>query len=257
MRASAVILLLTTLVGVGWSQDAEAPLRVAAAADLRFAMNDMAQAFSRKTGIRVETSYGSSAALVAQIENGAPFDLYLAADESFARKLERDGFAQAGTFRVYAYGKLALVKNGSGKVNFPGDIEKAGRIAIANPQHAPYGRVAVEALKKLGIYEKVRGRLVIAENIAQAFEFVQTGNADVGLVAMALAKADNARLEYAEVPGEFYPPLHQAAVVVKGAAAGPRALRFRDFLLAPEAAEILKRYGFGLPGKDSVKPEGK
>ncbi len=230
-------------------------LTVAAAADLNYALTGIAARFERQTGATVRLTFGSSGNLFMQIENGAPFDLFFSADLDYPRKLEAAGVAEPGTLLRYAVGRLVLwVPAGSSL-----QLERDGirvlldpavrRIAIANPAHAPYGRAAVAALRHFGLYDQVSAKLVFGENVAQAAQFVESGNAQVGIIAFSLAVAppmkDKGR--YGEVPSSSYPALEQGAILLKSSRHQPLARRFLEFLNTAEASDILQRYGFALP----------
>jgi molybdate transport system substrate-binding protein len=230
-------------------------LRIAAAADLQLAMNDLAGRYGKATGQKVSVSFGSSGNFRTQIENGAPFDLFFSADGRYPKLLISAGLADADTFYVYAHGRLVLWSPAG--VNL--QLEKRGlralsdsrvtKIAIANPEHAPYGRAAVAALQKAGLYEEVKPKLVYGENISQAAQFAQSGSAQVGILALSLTYADSMKSgECWEVPAELYPALEQAAVVVHAAANKRAAQAFLEYVKGPEAKEILARYGFMLEG---------
>jgi molybdate transport system substrate-binding protein len=231
-------------------------LRVAAAADLKFALEEVAAAFTKKNGgVKVSATYGSSGVLSAQIENGAAFDLFLSADVKFARRLIEVKAADGATLFSYAVGHLVIWAPQS----FPLDVEKLGaqalltpearKVAIANPAVAPYGKAAVAALKSLGVYEAVQPKLVLGENIAQTAQFVESGAADVGILALSLAVAspmkDKGR--YWPVPLDAYPPLEQAGVIPAKSAHPAEARALTAFLESPVGREILNRYGFQLP----------
>src|SRR5580704_3495070 len=168
-------------------------IRVAAAADLEFAMQDVAAQFEKQSGTKLDVTYGSSGNFFSQLQNGAPFDLFFSADIDYPRKLDAAGLAEPGTLYEYAVGRIAIWTPSDAKV----DVTRLGwktlldpsvqKISIANPEHAPYGRAAVAALQQAGIYKQVRPKLVYGENIAQAAQFVQSGNAQAGIVAMSLA----------------------------------------------------------------------
>ncbi|HEX4999757.1 MAG TPA: molybdate ABC transporter substrate-binding protein [Terriglobia bacterium] len=242
--SSADAMVLKTL----YSGAAE-EVRVAAASDLQFAIREMAPEFQKATGHTLRVTLGSSGNFYAQISNGAPFDVFLSADANYPRRLEQEGRAEKGGARVYGVGRIALwVPQASGI-----DLEKLGmnalesasirKIAIANPDHAPYGRAAVAAMEKSGVYERVRSRLVMGENIAQAAQFAQSGAADIGVVALSLAMSDAMKRSgrYWIVPSDLHPPLEQAAALLKGS---PGARAFVDWLQSAEARTILRRYGF-------------
>ena len=230
-------------------------LTVAAAADLRFALDELASQFrAAHPEVDLAITYGSSGNFFAQIQNGAPFDVFLSADVDYPQRLIAAGLASQDSLFLYGAGRIVVwVPAGS-----PLDPAALGihaleaasvrHIAIANPQHAPYGRAAVAALRSLGVYDRVAPKLVLGENIAQAFEFVESGAAEVGIVALSLALAPAARTHgrYWEVPQDAYPKIEQGGVILSRAPAGPAA-RFRAFLLSEEARRILKQYGFSVP----------
>jgi molybdate transport system substrate-binding protein len=236
---------------------AEREVRVAAAADLRFAFDELAAEFQKKNpGIKVTVSYGSSGTFYAQLANHAPFDLYLSADLDYPRKLIDGGLAVKESEFVYAVGHLVVwVPNGS-KL----DVDKLGlkavtdpsvkKLAIANPRHAPYGRAAEAALKKAGVYDAVKDRLVLGENIAQAAQFVESGAADVGILALslALAPAMKDKGRYWTVPLDAYPRLEQGGVILSWAKDREAAQALRAFVTSKEGRGVLKQYGF-LPGE--------
>jgi molybdate transport system substrate-binding protein len=230
-------------------------LTVAAAADLRFALDELASQFrSAHPGVDLAITYGSSGNFFAQIQNGAPFDVFLSADADYPRRLIAAGLASKDSLFLYGVGRIVVwVPAGS-----PLDPAALGihlleassvrHIAIANPQHAPYGRAAEAALRSLGVYDRVAAKLVLGENIVQAFEFAESGAAAAGIVALSLALAPAARGHgrYWEVPQDAYPKIEQAGVILARAPAGPAA-QFRAFLLSTEARRILKQYGFSVP----------
>jgi molybdate transport system substrate-binding protein len=230
-------------------------LLVAAAADLSTALKEIGDNFETKTGAKVKLSFGASGALTQQIQNGAPFDLFFSADMAYPRQLIAAGDADAASLYEYAVGKLVLWV----PADSPLDVETQGmkilldssvkKIAIANPQHAPYGRAAVAALKTDGIYDQVAERLVIGENISQAAQFVESGNAQAGFVALAHALAPGMRGKgkYWEVPTDSSPALAQGVVVLSHSQHKQEAKKFVDYLKTKAAAEILKKYGFTLP----------
>lgn len=260
----ALLLLCGLLAGVaGCSGGLSTPepgreVRVAAAADLRFALDELAGDFERKSpGIKVTPTYGSSGNFFAQLSNEAPFDLYLSADMDYPRKLVEQGKAEKGSEFVYAVGYLVVWVPAGSKL----DVAKLGlralanpsvkKVAIANPKHAPYGRAAEAALKKLGVYDAVKDRLVLGDNVAQAAQFVESGAADAGVIALSLALAPSLRERgrYAEVPLDAYPRLEQGGVVLSGAKDRGAAAAMRDFLTGAEGRAVLKKYGFRLPGE--------
>jgi molybdate transport system substrate-binding protein len=231
---------------------------VAAASDLTYAMNEIAASFEKETGCTVRLSFGSSGNFLTQIENGAPFDVFFSADIAYPRKLETEGLAAPGSTYLYAVGKIVLWTSKESKLDLTKGLAalrdpSVKKISIANPAHAPYGRAAEEALHKAGVYDAVKDRLVLGENISQAAQFVQSGNADAGILALSLAASpamkDDGRYEI--IPENLYAPIEQGAVVTR-AAANPRGARMLlDYTKIPATAGILERFGFTLPGKNS------
>jgi molybdate transport system substrate-binding protein len=230
-----------------------ASLRIAAAADLRYALDDVVKGFhQRHAAVRIEPTYGSSGMFYAQLVNHAPFDLFLSADVQYPRKLAEQGLILPGSGFTYADGRIVLWTGNSTGV----DVARFGmealrqpavrHIAIANPAHAPYGRAADAALHSLGIYDAVKDKLVMGENISQAFQMAQSGAAEVGIVALSLAIAPGAAGQghYWEVPRDAYPRIQQGGAILKWTKSPEAAQAFRAFLLAPEGHAILKRYGF-------------
>jgi molybdate transport system substrate-binding protein len=237
---------------------ADAPV-IAAASDLQFALEEIAEAFEAETGEAVELSFGSSGNFARQIRQGAPYEMYLSADERFVLDLHRDGFAR-GEGVLYALGRIVIfTPHGSpleADVNLD-DLATAlaeGRItrfAIANPEHAPYGMRAEEALRHRGLWEAIVPKLVLGENVSQAAQFAATGNTAGGIIAYSLALAPPlaARGDHALIPETWHSPLRQRMVLLDEA--GPVAERFYRYLQEPPARAILRHYGFALPGEGS------
>ena len=229
-------------------------LTVAAASDLQSALPAIAAQFEKETGHKATLTFGSSGNFVTQIENGAPFDVFLSADLDYPRRLERAGLTERGTLYQYATGHIVLWARNDSGIDLRAGLSvltnaNVRKVAIANPQHAPYGRAAVAALRHEQLYERVRGKLVLGENISQAAQFVQSGNAQVGVLALslALAPALKAAGQYVAIPESFYPPIDQAAVVLVMSRQKAIARQFMDFLKKPEIVRLLKSYGFALP----------
>ena len=249
MRKSLLICAL--LVSVCCSAE---ELSVAAAADLNFAMKQIAQQYHHDTGNTLLLSFGSSGNFFIQIQNGAPFDLFFSADIGYPQKLEQAGLTESGTLYRYAVGKIVLWVPNNSKL----DLSKGAnvlldpsirKIAIANPAHAPYGRAAEEALKNAGIYDRVKDKLVLGENISQTAQFVETGNAEMGILAQSLAMAPTMRTQgkFIEVPATLYRPIEQAAVVLKTSRKKSVAEAFLQYLHRPAIQQILAKYGFTAP----------
>ena len=262
-RPPAALLLLVrpfaaTRPGPAGAARAEEPpreVRVAAAADLQFALDAVfGAAGTRITDIRPVVTYGSSGSFFAQIENGAPFDLFLSADAEYPRRLAAKGLADGEVF-LYAVGRIALwVPNGSkldlGALGVRALLDPSVRkVAIANPRHAPYGRAAEAAMRSLGVYEAVSAKLVLGENVAQAAQFVESGAADAGIVALSLARSPrmSSAGRHVELPIGSYPRMDQGGIVLKGAREPAAARALRDALLGPRGREVLRDYGFSLP----------
>jgi molybdate transport system substrate-binding protein len=232
---------------------------VAAASDLTYAMNEIAANFDKATGCTVRLSLGSSGNFLTQIENGAPFDVFFSADIAYPKKLEGEGLATPGSTYLYAIGKIVLWTRKDSRV----DVGKGfaslrdpavQKIAIANPAHAPYGQAAEEALRNCGVYDAVKDRLVLGENISQTAEFVESGNADAGIIALSLVLSptmkDKGRAW--NIPENLYTPIQQGAVSIRAAANPQGARQFLDYIKTPAAAALLERYGFALPAKIST-----
>jgi molybdate transport system substrate-binding protein len=228
---------------------------VAAAADLKFALDEIALAFTRDTGFKLRLSFGSSGNFARQIAQGAPFQMFFSADERYALQLHESGHAP-DRGALYAVGRIALyaptgsalepdpeLKNLSTAI----DAGRIRRFAIANPEHAPYGRAAQEALEHAGLWSGLEGRLLLGENAAQAAQFASSASADGGIVplSLALAPALAGAGRHALIPASWHQPLRQRVVLLNGA--GPTARRFYDYVQQPGARALLARYGFESP----------
>ncbi len=255
----SLIGLLALMFGAATPQaeSAEREINVAAAADLSAALQELAASYEKRTGVVVKLSFGASGALTQQIQNGAPFDVFFSADMDYPRQLIAGGQAESATLYRYAVGQLVLwvpkdsplvVEHKGMDVLFDPSVRK---IAIANPQHAPYGRAAVAALKHYGLYEKVSDRLVLGENVSQAAQFVESGNAQAGFVALAHARAPamQGKGKYWVVPADAYPPLNQGVVLISRSEHKQDAAAFLEYVKSADAAAVLRRYGFSLPGQ--------
>jgi molybdate transport system substrate-binding protein len=243
------VLLLSAL-----SMFAEQEITIAAAADLQPVMQELATRFESQTHSKVKLSFGSSGNFFAQIKNGAPYDLFFSADLSYPQKLQDAGLTQPGSLYEYATGKIVLWTPRASAIDVSKGLSVAAdpevkRLAIANPAHAPYGRAAQAALKKSGLWEKVAPKLVMGENIAQTAEFVQSGNADVGILALSLALSPSMRNEgrYFEIPQPLYPPLRQAVVILKRSQHKEGSEQFVEFMTTAATKSLLLQYGFAPP----------
>lgn len=252
-----LVLLITLGTGVTACSASPAPdaasreVRVAAAADLRRVLDRIIPEIARRDGWQVSPTYGSSGNFFAQISNGAPFDLFLSADVAYAEKLVEAGRGRS-LFR-YGSGKLVALApsrradewmaRGLALLEDP-DMR---RIAIANPAHAPYGKAAVQAMESAGVYAGVRHKLVFGDNVGQALEFVASGSADAGLLALSLVPDSMGMEKIWEVPQALYPPIIQAGIIVGRARNPAGAEAVRSFILSPEGQAMLREFGFGGP----------
>ena len=250
-----VLLAASTIVSLPASGQ-EAPV-VAAASDLKFAMEEIAQAFNARTGKAVRLAFGSSGNFRRQIAEGAPFEMFMSADEAFVFALAKEGLTRdEGT--LYAIGRIVIIAPHGSALKVDSELKglaagiQDGRVkkfAIANPEHAPYGRAAQQALTRAGLWEQLQDKLVVGENIAQAAQFATSGSAQGGIIALSLALAPSVSKlgEYALLPAESHDPLRQRMVLLKKA--GEVAQQFYAFVQQPDARAIFRRYGFVLPGE--------
>ena len=248
------MLFFICLFAAGQVAHAGEKITIAAAADLKFALDEIVALFSKAhPADRVETIYGSSGKFQTQIRQGAPFDLYFSADIAYPRALKAEGFA-ASEVQPYAVGRIVLwsTSRDAAKMTLVDLADPAIRkIAIANSKHAPYGKRAEEALRAAGVWEKVEAKLVYGENVAQAAQFVQTGNAQAGIVALSLALSPELAKQsrYALISDTLHQPLEQGFIITKRAAANPLAQAFARFMMEQEVRAMMTRYGFVLPGE--------
>lgn len=251
LRRGFIGLAAGGVLGLAAAQEARpAPVRVAAASDLQFALPELAAGFRRETGQRVELNFGSSGKFAQQISQGLPADIYMAADESFVFQLADAGLTQ-GRGDLYALGRLAALVPAASSIELDPALRglraswsRVRHFAIANPEHAPYGRAAQQALQRLGLWEVALPKLVLGENISQATQFVTSGAAQAGISALALALAPEvAKLaRHVVLPADLHEPLRQRMVLLRSAR--PQALGFYRFLQTPAARLVLQRYGF-------------
>ena len=261
-RVLSALFALTALFYIGVAPAGAGELKVAAASDLTFAFKDVGARFEKQTGNSLKLTYGSSGNFFSQIQNGAPFDLFFSADVSYPQKLEAAGLTEPGTIYEYATGKLVMWVPNASKLDLSRGLSvlldpSIRKIAVANPLHAPYGVAAVAALRHVGIYDQVKGKLVLGENISQTAQFVQSGNADVGLLALSLAVAPAMKSSgrYVEVPASDYPPLLQAGVILKSSGNKELANQFMKFLKEPGTVALMEQYGFAVP-RDVAHSDG-
>ena len=254
-----VLIVVLGLLGLGsvspHPQDAGGALvRVAAASDLKFALDEVVAAFvAENPGVRVERTYGASGTFHAQLQHRAPYDMYLSADIEYPRDLVGRGIGSQADLFQYARGRLVVwVPTGSAlAIERDGlnALKGARRIAIANPRHAPYGRAAEAAMRRAGLWTALERRLVLGENIAQAAQFVQSGAADAGIIAKSLAVASPMKGTGRgwEVPETMHPPIEQGGLILPWATSREAAQRLQQFLIGPRGREILATHGFRAP----------
>ncbi|MEY8881863.1 molybdate ABC transporter substrate-binding protein [Donghicola sp. XS_ASV15] len=228
---------------------------IASASDLSFAISDLVDSFHASTGLEVRYALGATGNLSRQIRAGAPFEMFMAADEQFVLDLSRDGLTRDPGV-LYAQGRISIITPESSELHPDPSLQglatalergTLGRFAIANPEHAPYGQRAQEALAHAGLWEAIQPHLVLGENVAQAAQFAVSGNTDGGIIAHSLALAPDlaARGRSALIPAEWHAPLLQRMVLIRDA--GPVAEAFYTYVQSSEARRILSDYGFSLP----------
>lgn len=249
MRAAVCLALAAWLAQPGGA-DGPAALTVFAAADLAFAFRELIPPFERAHRAEVTLVLGSTGLLARQIEEGAPADVFFAADESFIDRLERGGYVLPNTRTRYAQGRLSIVwPRGRSAIGGLQDLreQRIRRVAIANPAHAPYGRAAQDALQRAGLLDALRAKLVYGENVRQALQFVQAGAADAGIVARSIAGAPE--VESRLIDSSAHAPINQAVAVPRRAKAPDLARGFIAWVNGPSGRAIMKRFGFLLPGE--------
>jgi molybdate transport system substrate-binding protein len=246
----ALCILLITGVNVAVAEE----ITIAAAADLSFAFREIATEYENTTGNHVRLTLGSSGNFFAQIQNGAPFDLYFSADIAYPRKLEEADLTVPGSLYKYAVGRIVLWTGHESRIDVTKGFEAlreptVKKIAIANPKHAPYGRAAVAAMEYFKVYDQVKDKLILGENISQAAQFIESGACDIGIIALSLALAPTMKTRgtYWEIPEVAYPPLEQGAVILKSSKQQEAAKQFLAFIKGEQAQGVMKRYGFTLP----------
>jgi len=250
VRRPRLVLLVALVCQVCAGQE----ITVAAAADLQHAMQEMAARFERETGKTVKLVYGSSGNFFQQIQNGAPFDIFFSANLDYPRRLEAAGLAAPGSYYQYAKGNIVIWVPRESKIDLSSGMQalldpSVKKVAIANPQHAPYGQAAVAAMRKQNIYDRLKDKFVLGENISQTASFVVSGSADAGIIALSLALSPNMRDKgrYVAIPDGDYPPIEQACVILGRSKNKETARQFLSFLRTAAAGELLRRYGFDVP----------
>ena len=252
---SSVALILVLIFFTACRSSPGVTLTVSAAADLTPAFAELGKLFTNDTGIKVTFNFGSTGQLTQQIEQGAPVDLLAAANVSFIEELERQNLILADTKALYAQGRITLWtrSDSSLKLDRIEDLAKpeVRRIAIANPEHAPYGEAARQALESAGIWDRVSSRLVFGENISQTLQYAETGNVDAAIVALSLSITSKGR--WILISDQLHKPLNQALAVVRSTRHETEARRFASFVNSTQGRQIMRKYGFILPGEEPVK----
>jgi len=253
MKKILLLLVLIALPGLALAED----IAVAAASDLSFAMKDLAARYEQTSGAKISLSFGASGNFYSQIQSGAPYDLFFSADADYPTKLAAAGVIERASIRSYAVGHLVLWIPNSLSL----DVQQlkmdtllqpaVQKIAIANPDHAPYGRAAIAALEHFALKGLVSSKLVLGENVSQAAQFVQSGNAQAGMIPLSLAMSSAMKSsgKYWELPADSYPEIQQAVGILTSSKHRQAAQAFVDFVTSPEGAAVLQQYGFALPAR--------
>jgi molybdate transport system substrate-binding protein len=252
MKSFTIAVVVSSLALIeGSSAHNAGTLRIAAASDLQAALPELVGRFEREARAAVTVSFGSSGNFFAQIQNGAPYDVLLSADIDYPKQLVASGYADASSLYHYATGRLVLWTRRDSGVDVRSGLRgltdaRVRRIAIANPKYAPYGRAAEAALRHEKVYEEVRGKLVLGENISQTAQLVDSGNASVGIIALSLAvgPALSARGAFTDIPADTHPPIDQAAVVISASQNKALATEFLTYIKRADIKEHLHRFGF-------------
>lgn len=240
------ILFLITMLSVAYASE----ILVSAASDLTGAFKELGELYEKESGDRVVFNFGSTGMLAQQVEGGAPIDLFAAANKRYVDDLEKKGLIISETKRVYAIGRIVLATpKGGVKLNSVEELTRPDikRIAIANPSHAPYGMAAKEAMENTGVWNKVKDKVVYAENIRQAMQYLETGNVDAAILARSITIGSD--INYTPIPQELYSPIEQTLAVIKGGKNEKKARELAEFINGPEARAVMDRYGFGLPSE--------
>jgi molybdate transport system substrate-binding protein len=241
---STVLLLNFSVLLSSPAEGAGAGLLVGAAADLQPLQNQLASAFSKAVGVTPAFTFAASGSLAQQIRNGAPYDVYLSANETFVKQLGESGHLLSDTIQIYAFGRIALWSK-KGRIRSLADLTAAQvrHVAIANPVHAPYGAAAKAALSSQGLWEKLEPKVVYGENVEQTYQYAESGNADAAIVGWSLVFNKGGIL----LPAAWHPRIGQTGAVVKGSRRADVARRFLSFLTGKDGREVLKQFGFDLP----------
>lgn len=250
LLAAALIAGVALLVGGCGAKESGASITVSAASDLALALDELGPLFTKETGVRVVVNLGSSGQLAQQIEQGAPVEVFFSANRGYVEELVDRGIVQPGDTALYGIGRVTLWTRADGplRIETLSDLTdpRVKRIAIANPDHAPYGKAAREALVSAGLWEELQPKIVLAENVLQALQFADSGNVDVAFVARSLSVQGEGR--WALVSAELHDPIEQTLAVIPGSPQDEWGRRFAEFATGPVGRPILDAYGFVLPG---------
>lgn len=253
---TSLVMLLSAMACQSQKPQDPTPLVVSAAADLRFAFSEIGVLFEQETGIPVVFNFGSTGLLAQQIEQGAPVDLFAAANISYVEDLARQGLVVPDTVALYARGRITLWTREDSPLSVERleDLAQPGvrRVAIANPDHAPYGVAAREALQSVGLWESIQPKLVLGENVLQTLQYAERGDVDVSIVALSLSVQRPGR--WTLIPQELHTPIDQALAVVASSRRHAEARQFAAFVNSPQGREVMRRYGFILPGEEVTSP---
>ncbi|MBT2690591.1 molybdate ABC transporter substrate-binding protein [Bacillus sp. ISL-47] len=242
------LVFIFVLCGCGQEEIETKKLYIVAASDLYHALTEIGDEFTRETGIELEFTFGSTGLLTQQIQEGAPFDLFAAAQESYIDKLIEKNAVEKNSKQYYALGRIAILSSDSDSEEIKLDkllSPEVKSITIANPDHAPYGKAAKEALEALDIWSEIEPKIVYAENIRQAFQYVESGNADAGIIALALLQETD--LPYVLIDEKAHSPIKQTLAIPIQSEKKEESKKFTEFLLSKQGQEILEKYGFDLP----------
>ena len=256
IKGYGLLIVFILIFGFPLPVQAGESILIAAASNLRFAMGDICHTFQEENpSVQTKVSYGSSGNFFAQISQGAPFDIFFSADATYPELLEKEGLTAKGTQKVYAVGEIVLWVSNESKVDFDKGMQvvtssEVKKLAIANPRHAPYGRAAEESLSYYGLWERVKWKLIYGENISQTAQFIHTGAADAGIIALSLAISPKMLHEgrYWVIPDESHSDIEQIYVVLKKGKGSKSVRNFLDFIRGEKGGNILSRYGFIIPG---------
>jgi molybdate transport system substrate-binding protein len=255
-RLGRLLVVLALALPLSGRLCAAQEITVAAAADLQSAMQEVGTRFQQESGEILKLIYGSSGNFAQQLQNGAPFDMFFSANLDYPKQLEAAGLTEPGTLYEYAIGKIVVWVPNDSKLDLSVGLKalldpSIKKIAIANPQHAPYGKAAVAAMQKESIYDQVKDKFVLGENISQTASFVASGSADVGIIALSLALSPNMKDKgrYAEVPADDYPAIEQACAIMRSSKNKDVARQFEKFIQSPAIKELFKKYGFAIPNQ--------